>query len=219
MQFLRLLKQIPVLKHSFLVKTFISCNNVSSPTVPQNRFAHNIRNPKLPELLYFPHVFRWLKAKYQLKYLQKVWDPEFSEGGFIYGSTHAICRVTEAISANKPQEFKDLVSQDVAKKLTNDMKRVLTENQRKAIKLTPDDIKLLVPMRVHFDNDMYKKMCRILLKTLAMKWVDVGSSLKLALVVIEAEFLRDYSFGTNSEWCINTFNILQCSILNNRSLT
>ncbi|XP_071054154.1 uncharacterized protein [Onthophagus taurus] len=172
--------------------------------------------PKLPDLLYVPHVFRWLSAKYRLKYLQKMWDPEFTEGGFIYGTTHAICKITDIISRNKPDELDSLVENHVKEKLKQYMRIGLSEHQKRAIRLQPDDIKLLVPMKVAFDTKQYQKRCNVLLKTLAMKWFTVGNSLKLVLIVIETEFSRDYTKGTDSEWNISTFNILQCTLVNNR---
>lgn len=179
------------------------------------RYNHNhSNNPKLPELLYFPHIFRWLNAKYRLKYLQKMWDPDFSEGGFIYGSTHAICKITDIISRNKPDELKNIVDLRVERKLAHEMRVILSEQQKKAMRLTPEDIKLLVPLKVIFDTNKNQKRCSILLKTLAMKWCQIGSSLKLVLIVLETEFKRDYSKGLNSEWIVSLFNILQCSLIN-----
>ncbi|KAK9736408.1 hypothetical protein QE152_g12507 [Popillia japonica] len=146
-----------------------------------------------------------------------MWDPDFSEGAFIYGSTHAICKITDIISRNKPNELKNLVEVRAEKKLTHEMRVILTDQQKKAIRLTPDDIKLLVPLKVLFNTDKNQKRCTILLKTLAMKWCEIGSSLKLVLIVLETEFKRDYSKGTSSEWIISLFNVLQCSLINDSS--
>lgn len=198
--------RVPVLKSKLETNGAVMCIN---------RYSHNHpNNLKLPELLYFPHIFRWLNAKYRLKYLQRMWDPDFTEGAFIYGTTHAICKITDIISRNKPEELKNLVEVRVERKLVHEMRVILSEQQKKAIRLTPDDIKLLVPLKVIFDTKDNQKRCNILLKILAMKWCQIGSSFKLVLIVLETEFKRDYSRGLNSEWIISLFNILQCSFLN-----
>lgn len=186
----------------------------TGPMLCLKRYNHSeSAKPKLPELLYFPHIFRWLNAKYRLKYLQKMWDPEFSEGAFIYGTTHAICKITDIISRNKPDELKNFVDYRVEKKLSHEMRVILSDQQKQAMKLSPEDIKLLVPMKVIFDTNKNQKRCRILLKTLAMKWCKIGSSLKLVLIVLETEFKRDYTKTFSSEWIISLFNILQCSLI------
>lgn len=127
--------------------------NVSQTTpkchwlTPQNRV--NTSDMKTPDLVYFPQVMRWVKTKIGFKVLQKAWDPEFSEGAFIYGSTRAICRITEAIgNEDKNNDLKHLVTPGLWKKLHRDIHANLSEIQKRIIVLQPEDIKLLIPIEV-----------------------------------------------------------------------
>lgn len=74
-----------------------------TPTEPKNpsstfcnllkmhtRWHHQVsrrRLPKTPDLIYVPQIMKWLKNKLKFKLLKKSWDPDFTEGAFIYGST------------------------------------------------------------------------------------------------------------------------------------
>lgn len=171
------------------------------------------KTPKTPELIYVPHILRWLKTKLKFKYLQKTWDPEFSEGAFIYGSTTAICRITELISENKYDELKDLVTTSVYAKLLDDIRR-LTPLQRKIIKLKPEDIKILVPQSVAMKTNGIERRCSVNLRVLALKWHETTGMLRLVLVALQSEFDRDYTEGADPEWTITNFDILECAMLN-----
>lgn len=169
--------------------------------------------PQTPELIYVPHILRWLKTKLKFKYLQKKWDPDFSEGAFIYGTTTAICRITEIISKNKPEELHNLLTEPAREKLIEDVKR-LTPLQRKIIKIKPDDIKILVPLSVNLVSDGIDKKCSVDLRILALKWLEITGSLRLVLVALQSEFFREYSENSPAEWTINKFDILECVMLN-----
>lgn len=169
-------------------------------------------SPKLPELFYFPHVTRWLKTKLRFKYLQKTWDPDFSEGAFIFGTTQALCRITEIINANRLQDLKNLVKPSVERKLKEDVEVKLTSMQKEMIQLRPEDIKLLVPLQVKFETGDGRRICNVLLKSLSLKWHESPKNLKLVLIILEAAFERDYSNVPN-EWIISDFDIQQCSIV------
>ncbi|KAJ8946696.1 hypothetical protein NQ318_006953 [Aromia moschata] len=162
--------------------------------------------PKTPELIYIPHLTRWLKTKFQLRKLQKTWDPEFSEGVFIYGTTKAVCRITEIIHQNKPGELEGLLTTSAKIKLTDDMTNKLTKTQKKIIKIKPEDIKILVPTTVHLTTDGDKKNCRVGMRILALKWIQQSNgALRLVLIY--------YTDGQQSDWTISAFDVLECAIL------
>lgn len=147
--------------------------------------------------------------------LQKSWDPEFSEGPFIYGTTHAICKITEIINEGKYNELNPLVNDRTAVKITDNAINRLTPLQKDMIKLNPEDIKLLVPLYVKFDTENGTKTCSILLKSLSLKWFEYAKNLKLVLIVLETEFQRDYSKPQSSDWTISNFEVAQCAVLTN----
>ncbi|CAG9862479.1 unnamed protein product [Phyllotreta striolata] len=188
---------------------------LARPQVSHTPIRNYGKTPKTPDLIYVPHVFRWLKTKVQLKYLQKTWDPEFTEGAFIYGTTRAVCRITEIIHDNRPEELDNLMTSVARQKLKEVMKTRLTKNQKSIIKLRPEDIKILVPIAVHFKSlKSSKKDCTITLRILALKWVrSKAGPMRLVLVALQTEFQRDYSVKINSNWNISAFDILECVVL------
>ncbi|CAH1164212.1 unnamed protein product [Phaedon cochleariae] len=163
----------------------------------QIRNIHNTRLPKTPDLIYIPHVIRWLKTKFQFKYLQKTWDPEFTEGAFIYGTSKAVCRITEIIHEDKPEDLEGLLTPTTKIKLKEQMKAILTKSQKAIIKLKPEDIKILVPMNVCLKNEGLQKSCKIGMRVLALKWFQQkNGALRLVLVALQTEFLKDYKDGS-----------------------
>lgn len=179
--------------------------------VPSRNFS---RMPKTPDLIYIPHVYRWLKTKIQFKYLQKMWDSDFTEGAFIYGSSKAVCRITEIIHENKPEDLEELLTPTAKIKLKEVMKNRLTKLQKNVIKINPEDIKILVPMKIEMKNDKIGKNVKIGMRVLALKWIrpDVGNY-KLVLVALQTDFFRDYSKGALPEWTISAFDVLDCVVL------
>ncbi|KAJ8925492.1 hypothetical protein NQ315_009330 [Exocentrus adspersus] len=170
--------------------------------------------PKTPDLIYVPHFFRWLKTKFRLKVLQKVWDPEFTEGSFIYGTSRAICRITEIIHENKPEELKGLLTTSAYIKLKDDIATKLSKAQKLIINIRPEDIKILVPMAVTLNRDGEQKHARIGMRILALKWIQQSNgALRLVLVALQTEFLRDYSRGALPDWIISSFDVLECTVL------
>nr|CAH7719957.1 unnamed protein product [Callosobruchus chinensis] len=191
-------------------------NNVKrqSKGLHPNFRKYNTKLPKTPDLIYIPHILRWLKTKFQFKYLQKKWDPEFTEGAFIYGSTKAVCRITEIISENKPEELDDLLTTAARVKLKQDMRTRLTKAQRAIIRLKPEDIKILVPLTVSMSTDERQKDCKVSMRILALKWIQQSNgALRLVLVALQTEFLRNYDQGASHDWTISAFDILECAIL------
>lgn len=170
--------------------------------------------PKTPDLIYIPHVLRWLKTKFRFKMLQKTWDPEFTEGSFIYGTSRAICRITEIIHDNKPEQLKGLLTTSALIKLRDDISTKLSKMQKLIIRIKPEDIKILVPVKVSLDRDGEYKKCKVAMRVLALKWIRQGNgTLRLVLVALQTEFLRDYTHGTASDWTISAFDILECTVL------
>ncbi|KAK9872343.1 hypothetical protein WA026_017802 [Henosepilachna vigintioctopunctata] len=173
-----------------------------------------VRVPKTPDLIYFPHLTRWLKTKLKFKYLKRVWDPTFSEGAFIYGSTQAVCRITEIINSNKVSELDDLLTSPAKMKLVEDMTNKMTMTQREIIKISPRDVKILVPMSVDLVNNGKTKQCKILMRILALKWFPQNTGyLRLVLVALQSEFLKDYTHGINQDWNISGFDVMECTVL------
>lgn len=143
-----------------------------------------------------------------------MWDPEFSEGAFIYGSSKAVCRITEIIHENKPEDLGDLLTPTARIKLKEIMKTKLTKLQKNIIKINPEDIKILVPMTIALTNDKNEKHVKVGMRVLALKWIqpDVGN-FKLVLVALQTEFYRDYYNGAVPEWIISSFDVLDCVVL------
>ncbi|XP_076268062.1 uncharacterized protein LOC143201101 [Rhynchophorus ferrugineus] len=203
----------------YFVKT-VGCSlfgkTVSSPAaMVSGHHLHTIKKrlPKTPDLIYVPRVLKWIKNKIKFKLLKRTWDTEFSEGAFIYGSTRAVCRITEIIHNDKPQELENLLTFSAKMKLIDYMGR-LTKTQKEIILLTPEDIKILVPLNVALEKNGDKRHCRVIMRILGLKWHDHSNMLRLALVALQTEFLRDYSQGhSNSDWIISAFEILECGTL------
>lgn len=190
-----------------LQKKYLSSSNKNE------NFPLRSQLPKTPDLIYFPHIIRWLNTKMRFKYLKHFWDPTFSEGAFIFGSTQAICRITEIINKNKPEELDDLVSAPTKAKLMEDIKKKLTDKQRQIIRLVPDDIKILVPMSVHLNKSIDEKSCKIVLRALALKWhPHPNGILKLVLVALQTDFFKTYN-KDNKDWIITAFDVMECTTL------
>ncbi|KAL3288294.1 hypothetical protein HHI36_002742 [Cryptolaemus montrouzieri] len=170
--------------------------------------------PKTPDLIYFPHVMRWLKTKLRFKYLKRTWDPTFSEGAFIYGSTHAVCRITEIINNNRMEELEGLLTAKAKIKLVEDISTKLTRTQREIIRISPRDIKILVPMSVNLKNDGLEKHCKISMRVLALKWHPQRTGFhRLVLVALQSEFMKDYLNGIDQDWNISGFDVMECTVL------
>lgn len=211
--FLRL-SNSPALETCHMLSSFTSPKKDSKPKPWKINKRMLSKLPKTPDLIYIPHIYRWLKTKVQFKYLQKVWDPEFSEGAFIYGTSKAVCRITEIIQDNTLEELDELLTPPARTTLKNTMKTKLTKAQKSIIKIMPEDIKILVPMKIAMKNDRNEKNVKISMRVLALKWIrpDAGN-FKLVLVALQTEFFRDYTKGASPDWMISAFDILDCVVL------
>ncbi|EFA06065.1 uncharacterized protein LOC107398255 [Tribolium castaneum] len=205
---------------------FIRASKISKPTSFKTEKRHiqscsqNYRMPKTPDLIYVPHVFRWVKSKLRFKYLKKIWDPEFSEGAFIYGSTKAVCKITEIISSGRLDELDGLMTVSAKIRLQDDVTYRLNPTQRNLILLKPEDIKILIPITVTLAKEGAGRMCRVNLRILGLKWHEVTSdNYKLVLVALQTEFSRDYSEEATPEWIISGFSILECAMLTEATAT
>uniref|UniRef100_A0A6P7FVA0 Uncharacterized protein LOC114331470 n=1 Tax=Diabrotica virgifera virgifera TaxID=50390 RepID=A0A6P7FVA0_DIAVI len=189
-------------------------NNFSRRNIANTTIRQYSSLPKTPDLIYIPRIFRWLKTKVQFKYLQRTWDPEFTEGAFIYGASKAVCTVTAIIHEDRQEELDDLLTIPARLKLKHDMKTKLTRLQKSVIKINPEDIKLFIPLNIKFQTQGLDKNCRIGMQLLALKWHKTESGpTKLILVTVKTEFLRNYRKETVPEWIINDFDILECVVL------
>ncbi|XP_019755251.1 uncharacterized protein LOC109534121 isoform X2 [Dendroctonus ponderosae] len=164
-------------RHLSELKSFIRSNpKRPNPTdsfaVQPHRFQHMTHRklPKTPDLIYVPQIIKWLKNKFKFKVLKNAWDPEFSEGAFIYGTTRAVCKITDIISRDKPQELENLLTFSAKMKLIDYMSTRLSKVQKEIIKLKPDDIKILVPLHVALSKNGNKKNCRVAMRVLGLKW-------------------------------------------------
>lgn len=195
-------------------RTFVNVQNLRNFSSFQRCYHDSDKKRlKTPDLIYVPQVLRWIRTKIGFRMLRKSWDPEFSEGAFIYGSTQAICRITDIISSNDEDDtLKKLVTPSLRRRLMLEMAIHLTELQRKIIRLEPDDIKLLIPLEVRLRNVQERRICFIALRALAVKWHEIQKINRLAIIALQTEFIRDYTEPVNSEWTVNTFDILECGI-------
>lgn len=177
------------------------------------RRQYHKKTLKTPDLVYFPQILRWIRTKIGFRILRSSWDPEFSEGAFIYGSTQAICRITEVISQNDADDtLKKLVTPTLRRRLLLEMTVHLSDLQRQIIYLKPDDIKLLIPLEVKLRNIHERKICLIALRALAVKWHAIQKANRLAIIALQSEFIRDYTDVYNSEWTVCAFDILECGL-------
>lgn len=204
----------PLLRSPYNLSSCSSPNNASRLKIWKSPKRNFSKLPKTPELIYIPHVYRWLKTKVQFKYLQKMWDPDFTEGAFIYGTSKAVCRITEIIHENTPEDLEELLTPSARIKLKELIKNKLTKLQKSIIKINPEDIKILVPITIGMKNNKGDKNVKIGMRVLGLKWIqpDTGS-FKLVLVALQTEFFRDYSQGAPPEWIISSFEVLDCVVL------
>ncbi|KAF5291335.1 hypothetical protein FQA39_LY03486 [Lamprigera yunnana] len=170
-------------------------------------------NQNTPDLIYIPQIIRWLRNKFKFKLLKRKWDPEFSEGAFIYGSIKAVCKISDVIHDDKPEDLNGLLTEAGKKKLVRDMTTKLTHFQKTIIKISPKDIKILVPTTVNLKTDGDKKECEISLRSLALKLHEEYGNVKLVLVALQTDFVRDYSEGVKPQWIVSMYNILECTML------
>ncbi|XP_049817376.1 uncharacterized protein LOC126264277 [Aethina tumida] len=170
--------------------------------------------PKTPDLVFVPRLFNWIANKLKLKYLQKMWDKDFTEGAFIYGTSKAVCRITEIIHCNNPKELDGLVTDNAKLKMYTIIHTKLTPKQRDIIQLKTSDIKVLIPLSVKLISSNGEKKCNIKLRVLALKWYkQVNGIMSLVLVGVESEFLRDYN-DEYPNWLISDFHVLDCTMIN-----
>lgn len=196
------------------VRTLVHPQNVRKFSYFRRQYHDSDKKrPRTPDLVYFPQILRWIRTKIGFRMLRKSWDPEFSEGAFIYGSTQAICRITDIISQNDADDtLKKLVTPTLRRRLLLEMTVHLTDLQRQIIALKPTDIKLLIPLEVKLRNIHERKICLIALRALAVKWHRIQKVNRLAIIALQTEFIRDYTENYNSEWTVSAFDILECGL-------
>ena len=86
---------------------------ISLSAINCRHFATKKEN-NLPSLIYRPNIMRWFQVKYQFHLLTRNWDPNCTEGSFIFGATQAICRVTEVLAAKANN---DILEKEAEEKL------------------------------------------------------------------------------------------------------
>ncbi|XP_056632821.1 uncharacterized protein LOC130442587 [Diorhabda sublineata] len=215
----RIITSIILPKNQIFRRYAISkANNITYKSQLRKIYKETIRtytqHPKTPDLIYIPHIFRWVKTKFQFKYLQRTCDPEFTEGAFIFGTSKAVCRITEIIHEDRPEELDELLTPSARLKLKQDMKTKLTKLQKTIIKLKPEDIKILVPINVNLRHEGPNKICRVGMRVLALKWMKPNNGpMRLVLVAIQTEFSREYKQETVTDWNISAFDVLECVVL------
>ncbi|XP_074037026.1 uncharacterized protein [Leptinotarsa decemlineata] len=211
---INLVTKSPIIRNSNFSITKRLLNNKPRNRVENYPRRAYTRLPKTPDLIYIPHVIRWLKTKFQFKYLKRTWDPEFTEGAFIYGTSKAVCRITEIIHENDMAQLDGLLTDSAKMKLKQDLKTRITKAQRAIIKLKPEDIKILVPMNVCLKEEGLQRNCRVGMRVLALKWIQQKTgALRLVLVALQTEFMKEYREGGTSDWTISAFDIMECAIL------
>lgn len=177
------------------------------------------KNLKTPELIYVPQIMRWIRTKIGFRLLKRTWDPDFSEGAFIYGSTQAICRISRIVADDDPEdELKKLVTPRLKRRLLLDIRIHLSDLQKQLLSLSPSDIKLLIPLEVRMRTVQERKICLIALRALAVKWQEIQKANRLAIVALQTEFVRDYTDANNSEWTVSVYDILECGLAGDAQL-
>ncbi|XP_045446560.1 m-AAA protease-interacting protein 1, mitochondrial-like [Melitaea cinxia] len=185
-------------------------------------FGHNKEEPKkrkkrIPKLILLQNPFTWIMIKIDFGILRRVWDPEFQEREFKFGTRQAISRVTQLISGGNFNELNGLLTKAARVSLVRELDRNWTEKQRSLIALKRDDIQISSPRKVYFIKIGDKKFCDVDMAFLALKWATINSIEMLLFAEIFARFHREYTPHSIPEWTIAFFKVTRFEVLRRSS--
>ncbi|XP_073982522.1 m-AAA protease-interacting protein 1, mitochondrial-like isoform X2 [Rhodnius prolixus] len=173
----------------------------------------------LPRLLYMQNPVVWLANKLDFRYL-KNWDPNFSESEFTRGARQAVSTITDLLSKNMFDALKPLLTNGALLSLRKDVEILWADEVRRNIALTPDDVRLLIPRKLHFRNISENKFCDIDMVCFGQKWLEVyglNQNPPLMFTEIIVRFHRNYTEGIKPDWTISAFKVLRFNIVHQRN--
>ncbi|CAH2107419.1 unnamed protein product [Euphydryas editha] len=119
-------------------------------TFGRNKDVPKKRKKRIPKLILLQNPFTWIMIKIDFSILRRIWDPEFQEREFKFGTRQAISRVTQLISGGHYNELNGLLTKAARVSLVRELDRNWTEKQRSLIALKRDDIQISSPRKVYF---------------------------------------------------------------------
>uniref|UniRef100_A0A170XSL8 Uncharacterized protein n=1 Tax=Triatoma infestans TaxID=30076 RepID=A0A170XSL8_TRIIF len=173
----------------------------------------------LPRLLYMQNPMVWLTNKLDFRYL-KNWDPNFSETEFTRGARQAVSTITELLSKNMFDSLKPLLTKSALLNLRKDVEILWADEVRRNIALTPGDVRLIIPRKLHFRNISDRKFCDIDIVCFGQKWLEAygfNPNPPLMFTEIIVRFHRNYSEGMKPDWTISAFKVLRFNIVHQKS--
>ncbi|XP_050342320.1 m-AAA protease-interacting protein 1, mitochondrial-like isoform X2 [Nymphalis io] len=168
---------------------------------------------RIPKLILLQNPFTWIMIKIDFSVLRRVWDPEFQENEFKFGTRQAISRVTQVISEGQYGELNGLLTKAARSSLVRELDRNWSEKQRSLIALKSDDIQISSPRKVYFIKIGDKRFCDVDMAFLALKWAPINSIEALLFAEIFARFHREYTPHCIPEWTIAYFKVTRFEIL------
>ncbi|XP_047527308.1 m-AAA protease-interacting protein 1, mitochondrial-like [Vanessa atalanta] len=171
------------------------------------------RKKRIPKLILLQNPFTWVMIKIDFCVLRRVWDPEFQEKEFKFGTRQAISRVTQVISQGQYGDLNGLLTKAARSSLVRELDRNWSEKQRSLIALKRDDIQISSPRKVYFIKIGDKRFCDIDMAFLALKWAPINSIEALLFAEIFARFHREYTPHSIPEWTIAYFKVTRFEIL------
>ncbi|XP_052738614.1 m-AAA protease-interacting protein 1, mitochondrial [Bicyclus anynana] len=168
---------------------------------------------RIPKLILVQNPFTWLMTKVDFCVLRHVWDPEFKEKEFKFGSKQAIARVTEAISGGQFHELNGLLTKAARLSLLRDIERNWSDKQRELLALNRNDIQISSPRKVYFIKIADKKFCDVDMAFLALKWTPINNVDVLLFTEIFARFHREYTPHCIPEWTIAYFKVTRFEVM------
>ncbi|KAK9511490.1 hypothetical protein O3M35_000134 [Rhynocoris fuscipes] len=178
--------------------------------------ASNVVQKPLPRLLYIQNPIVWLTNKLDFRYL-KNWDPAFNESEFTRGARQAVSTITELLSKDMFDALKPLLTKGALLNLRKDVEILWADEVRRNINLSPDDVQLIIPRKLHFRNISGKKFCDIDMVFIALKWLqqtrDIKTNPPLVFIDIIARFHRNYSDGITPDWTISAFKVRRFNVV------
>ncbi|CAH0727763.1 unnamed protein product, partial [Brenthis ino] len=179
----------------------------------RNRDSAKKRKKRIPNLILVQNPFTWLMNKIDFGVLKYVWDPDFQEKEFKFGTKQAISRVTQVISHGQYSELNGLLTKAARLSLLRELDRNWGIKQRALLALKHEDIQISSPRKVYFIRIGDKKFCDVDMAFLALKWTPINSIESLLFTEIFARFHREYTPHCIPEWTIAYFKVTRFEVL------
>ncbi|KAJ0179946.1 hypothetical protein K1T71_004537 [Dendrolimus kikuchii] len=172
---------------------------------------------RVPKLILLQNPFTWLMIKIDFTVLKNIWDSDFEEKEFKYGTRQAISRVTHLISSGQLSELNGLLTKAARLSLIKELDRNWSEKQRNLLALKHEDIQISSPRKVYFIKIAEKKFCDVDMAFLALKWAPINSIDALIFAEVFARFHREYTPHCIPEWTIAYFKVTRFEVLRHQA--